>query len=232
MGTLNGRLIRVGIATFLTAGIAACGSDSTSPSTGPSNTTANGTTITVDSAVDAQIAVAGATIQVFVRVRSASGAPIPGDTVSWNVATGGGTVPNKTSVTDVNGIGAIAWTLGAVAGANSLGANINGAAVPINATGIVGPLASVTKISPDSQTVSATGSVLLTVKSADANGNAIANVNVTWTATGGLVTPTSAVTGTSGNSSVNFTTPAGVSRYTVTATAPGIPGVTFIIKTL
>ncbi|MEO7085812.1 MAG: Ig-like domain-containing protein [Gemmatimonadaceae bacterium] len=231
MGTLIRRLVGFSAAAILTAGLAACGADATSPSSTESNTASNGTTITVDSVVNNQTAVAGSTIQVFVRVKTASGAAISGDTVTWNVATGGGSVPSKTGVTDANGIATTAWTLGTAAGANSLGATITGAAVPISATGTVGTLTLVTKVSPDSQTVTATGSVLLTVKTTDANGNPIANVNVAWTTTGGTISPTTAVSGTAGNSSVNFTTLAIVSRYTVTATAPGLAPVSFIVKT-
>jgi adhesin/invasin len=234
MGTLIRRLSRLTTAAVLAAGIAACGADVSSP-TAPTNIAPNGTTITVDSVISAQTAIAGDTIQVFVRVKTAAGAAIPGDTVTWNVATGGGSVPNKTSVTDANGIAATPWVLGIVAGANSLGANITGAAVPINATGIAGPLALLEKQSPDSQTVTATGSVLLTLKATDVNGNAIPNVVISWSVTGGLVSPVTSITGTSGNASVNFTTPTGVTYYIVFANAAGLPnisGITYIIKAL
>src|SRR5665213_1016623 len=157
MGTLNHRLLGLATAAVLTAGIAgiagitACGADATTPTDTTTNIAPNGTMITVDSVINAQTAVAGDTIQIFVRVKTSTGAPIPGDTVTWNVATGGGSVPSKTSVTDANGIASTAWVLGTGAGANSLGANITGAAVPINATGIAGPFAMLKKQSPDSQ---------------------------------------------------------------------------------
>jgi Big-like domain-containing protein len=232
MGTSNRRLLALTATAFLIAAMAACGADATSPTTPPpTNTATNGTTITVDSAISAQTTVAGGTINVFVRVKSAAGAPVAGDTVSWLVASGGGSVPNKTTLTDANGIASTDWTLGTTAGTNSLGANITGAAVPINATGIAGPLALLARQGPDSQSVAATGTVLLTVRTTDAHGNAIGNVNVTWTATGGTISPTTLATGTSGNGSVNFTTTAGVSRYTVTATTPGLAPASFIVKT-
>jgi hypothetical protein len=244
MGTLNRLLglataamatFGLAAATVLTVSLAACGADATTPTDTTTNIAPNGTAITVDSAVNAQIAVAGDTIQVFVRVKTAAGTPIAGDTVTWNVATGGGSIPNTKTVTDVNGIAATPWVLGTVAGANSLGANITGAAVPINATGIAGPFAMLMKQSPDSQTVTSTGAVLLTLKATDSNGNAIPNAVISWSVTGGDVSPVTSITGTNGNASVNFTTPAGAAYYIVFANAAGlttVPGITFIVKAL
>jgi adhesin/invasin len=231
MGTLIRRSLLLTAAAALAIG-AACGSDATSPSTPPpGNTASDGTTISVDSAVNAQTAVAGSTITVFVRVKNASGAPVAGVTVRWNVATGGGTVPDTTSLTDASGIASTPWTLGTKAGSNTLGANIPGAAVPISATSLVGPLSLLAKQSPDSQNVAATGSVLLVARSTDASGNPIANVTVDWTSTGGTLSPMSSTTGVSGNSSVNFTTAPGAARYIVTATTAGAAPVSFIVKT-
>ncbi len=221
---------------FVAASIvaAACSSDSTSPTATVGSTVGtapNGTTISIDSILDNQSAVAGTPVQITVHVRTAAGAGIAGDTVRWNVATGKGTVPSPTSVTDASGTAAVAWTLGKVAGPNTLGANISGAAISISATGTVGPLAAFTKVSPDSQAVTGGGSVLLTVTAADASGNAIAGIPVRWMTTGGTVAPDSSVSGSSGNNQAVFTTPPGVGRFTVTATATGFPPLTFLITT-
>jgi phage tail sheath gpL-like len=61
----------------------------------------------------------------------------------------------------------------------------------------------------------------------DKSGNAVPGATVTWTASGGSLTTTSTVTGSSGNGQVVFSTDATPKSYTVTATVAGIGALTF-----
>jgi hypothetical protein len=54
---------------------------------------------------------------------------VPGRPVSWVVATGGGSVSSATSTTDENGRASTQWTLGPVAGQNTLNAVVSGVGV-------------------------------------------------------------------------------------------------------
>src|SRR6185503_8554760 len=72
---------------------------------------------------DGQTAVVGAALTnpLSVRVKDASNNPVPNVTVSWQVRTlGGGSLSAPTSVSNVNGIATINWTLGQVAGLHSV----------------------------------------------------------------------------------------------------------------
>ena len=76
-----------------------------------------------------------------VLVSDALGRPVPGVTVTFAVASGGGTITGATPVTNASGIATVgSWTLGAVAGSNTLTATVSGLpAVTFTATAIAIP---------------------------------------------------------------------------------------------
>ncbi|HEX3867091.1 MAG TPA: Ig-like domain-containing protein [Gemmatimonadaceae bacterium] len=236
MRTPAGRFSRLLVVSCFVASsliVAACHNDSTSPTVsapGLTDTTATGLVISVDSGLDT-IGVAGLPLLVSVHIKNLSGAPSPNVTITWNIAVGGGTLASPTSVTDANGAATVEWTLGKLAGPNSIGANIDGGAIALTATGIAGPLTTFVKMSPDSQTVLATGSVLLTVRAADQFGNEVPNIPVFWTATGGTIVPDSTATGISGDGQAVFVTPLGVASYTITAMVTGQSPLSFVVTT-
>jgi adhesin/invasin len=179
---------------------------------------------------DGQTAVAGSAVATppSVRVTDSRGNPVADATVTFAVATGGGSITGATPKTDGNGIATVgSWTLGTTAGPNSLTATLaGGLSVTINATGIPGAAASISKQSGDGGTAVVATTRALEAKVVDANGNGVAGVTVSWAvATGGgsLSTPSS-VTDGSGVASVVWTFGGTVGTQSVTATAAGLTG--------
>ncbi|MBI2408413.1 MAG: hypothetical protein HYV19_08965 [Gemmatimonadetes bacterium] len=84
---------------------------------------------------DAVTAAAGSIVAVQVRVKDSNGVALAGRSVTFAVAAGGGSVSSATVTTDVNGLASVNWTLGAVAGPNSLTATVSGRTVTFTATG-------------------------------------------------------------------------------------------------
>ncbi len=73
-----------------------------------------------------------------VRVLDGSSAPLPGRTVSWTVASGGGSVSASSSSTDAQGYAQVTWTLGPIAGGNTVSATLAGVgSVGFQASGTV-----------------------------------------------------------------------------------------------
>ena len=95
---------------------------------------------------DGQTASAGTAVAVApsVLVTDATGAPVPGVTVTFAAAAGAGTVSGSTAVTDAAGVATVgSWTLGTVAGPNTLtatadGGGISGNPITFSATAVAG----------------------------------------------------------------------------------------------
>lgn len=75
------------------------------------------------------------TDSLVVRLLDGTGNGVPGRNVTFAVATGGGTTAPTSATTDTNGRAATQWTLGPVAGSNSLIATSSGFSVTFQATG-------------------------------------------------------------------------------------------------
>ena len=96
---------------------------------------------------DNQSASAGAAVSVAPSViaKDAKGRPVPGVSVTFAVATGGGSVTGAAAKTNASGVATVgSWKLGAVAGANTLtatSAGLTGSPVTFTATGDAGVLA-------------------------------------------------------------------------------------------
>ena len=192
---------------------------------------------------DSQSAAAGTAVAIppAVIVKDASGNPVAGVSVTFAVASGDGSVdPTTPLVTGADGSAAVgSWTLGPIAGANTLTATAPGLAgspVTFTASATVGAAASITKRSGDNLTAQA-GMTLGTpheVLVTDANGNPVSGVRVDWAAAsgGGSVSPTSSSTDGNGHATTTRTlgvTP-GTQTTTATATLSGTPTtVTFTI---
>lgn len=154
----------------------------------------------VASAGDGQIAPAGTAVTVApaVRVNDANGNPVPDVAVTFNVLTGGGHVTNAVRFTNATGIATVgSWTLGNTAGAQTLSALVADGAVANNpivftATAVAGAATQVTAQSSTTQTATVATAVASapSVRVADATGNPVAGVAVTFTVTagGGVVT--------------------------------------------
>ena len=158
---------------------------------------------------DGQTAVAGSPVPAPLRVRvtdAASGAPVPGVTVTWAVIAGGGSVSASSTPTDAAGEAAVVWTLGTSAGAtqrvDAVGEGL--AAVSFSATSVPGlpvRLAFVVQPTTTRSTIALSPAPL--VAALDAYDNVAPAVDVisvgletgAWTATLAGTTAVSAVSG-------------------------------------
>jgi hypothetical protein len=75
----------------------------------------------------------GVNVRPAVRVTNASSNPVPNATVTFAVASGGGSIAGGVVATDANGVAQVGrWTLGGAAGINTLTATVTGAGVAGN----------------------------------------------------------------------------------------------------
>jgi hypothetical protein len=155
--------------------------------------------------------------------------------VTFAVATGGGTVvPTTALTTDANGIAQVtSWTLGTTAGANTLtatSAGLTGSPLTFTATGTAGAATQIAINAGNNQTAAAGAAVTVppSVIVKDVNNNPVSGVSVTFAVAsgGGTVVPTTAVTtGANGIAQVtSWTLGASAGANTLTATSAGIPG--------
>jgi len=203
----NHRAIAVTIALI---GIAACSKDSTSP-------TPIATSVAVTAGI-AQNGVVGVTLAgpIAVQVTDQSGKPLSGVTVTFTptatsgkVTTADGAAASAEVTTDANGAAQILWTLGTVAGADSLTVTVASlASVTVKANATPDAPAAITVVAGDGQSAPA-GSALgtsLAVKVVDQYGNAVPNVAVQWSDTGGgTLSTTTTVTDANGIAQDGFT---------------------------
>ncbi|HUQ48057.1 MAG TPA: invasin domain 3-containing protein [Gemmatimonadaceae bacterium] len=185
-----------------------------------------------------QSAVAGTPVGVppSVKITDANGNAVAGTSVTFAVASGGGSVSGATSTSDANGIATVgSWTLGPGAGANSLtatSAGLAGSAVIFTATGSSGPPASIVKIDGDAQTANAGSNVPVapSVKVTASNGDPLSGIAVVFAVAtgGGSVTGGTATTNASGIATVGSWKLGNVAGgNTMTATAGSLAPVTF-----
>jgi adhesin/invasin len=159
----------------------------------------------------AQTAVVGMSLAapVVVKVTDQSGNALAGVAVMFSPATSSGSVSAAQVTTDSNGSAQVLWTLGTVAGTDSMTVTV----------GTLSPLAVVATATPDapaaitivagndqSAPVDSTLSAGLAVKVADQYGNGVPNVTVQWSddAGGTFATPTT-VTDANGIAQVGYT---------------------------
>ncbi len=145
-----------------------------------------------------QTATVGAPVPVepSVILKDESGRAVPGVAVAWAVASGGGSVSSATSTTGADGVAFVTWTLGQLAGANTVTATVSGltgSPVTFSATGVAGPPAAArSALRVSSATVASGAADTLTLQARDAFGNAIATggATVVFSAGGGTSTGT------------------------------------------
>ncbi len=110
--------------------LAACSEDATDPLTSAQMEIVSG---------DSQTGGVGASLAepVVVRVLDASGKPITGARVQWQVVEGGGSVDSVSTATDGDGKATVSWTLGVDVGPQTLIADAGSASTNIRATGVL-----------------------------------------------------------------------------------------------
>ncbi|MBK9067044.1 MAG: carboxypeptidase regulatory-like domain-containing protein [Gemmatimonadetes bacterium] len=214
--------------TFTAAGLDSATSGGTSLVAGAATTIA-------PNAGDAQGAIAGSAVAIdpSVLVTDQSGNPVSGVSVTFAVATGGGSVTGGAATTDAGGIATVgSWTLGASVGANTLTAtsgSLTGSPVTFTATGAVGPAALLAANAGTGQSAIAGSAVTIApaVLVTDANGNPVSGVSVTFAVAtgGGSLTGGGAVTDAGGIATVgSWTLGAVAGANTLTATSSGLGG--------
>ena len=172
-----------------------------------------------------------------VLVKDAQGDPVQGATVTFAVASGGGSVTGGTATTNASGIAAVgSWTLGSTPGANTLTATVSGTGISGNPVTFT---ATATAPQPANVAVSAgNGQVMIAgqavpvapaVVVTDANSNPVAGVTVTFAVAsgGGSVTGATATTDANGVATVGSWTlgaTVGANSLTATVTGSGITG--------
>lgn len=182
------------------------------------------TSIAVNSGSSGQTGTVGQSLTqaISVHVQDQDGNALAGAVVTWRVVGHGGSVDSATSTASSTGDATVHWTLGTVAGTDSLTAAIaSGTAVTITATANAGALAALTKVSGDAQSVAVSStSQPFVVMAADQYGNAVANTAVTWVVVGGgTLSAATSTTDSSGHTQVTLQTDAAPAAYTITAAA-------------
>ena len=126
------------------------------------------------------------TVKAFDRF----GALVSGATVQWTKVSGGGAVASATSTTGTDGIASNTYTLGNVAGAESISASLPGATggnsnILFTARGTAGAPARLTSSGSNQKAPAGTALPFpLIVRVTDTFGNPVANVPVAWRITG------------------------------------------------
>jgi adhesin/invasin len=223
--TVPNRIFLPTIAALAFAG--ACGS--TEPRVDVTPATITGTP------TDTIRATVGSTVvtPLTVVVKNKAGSPIDSAVVTFAVTGGGGSVSAASVRTDVTGQATTSWTLGPTAGLQTASATATGlTSVSFVAIAAAGAPATVTKAGGDAQSALAGTNVPVapSVKVADALGNPLQNVLVTFVVAsgGGSVTGGLANTNASGIATVGSWKLGGpIGANTLTATAGALTAVTF-----
>ena len=170
------------------------------------------------------------TVLPAVAITDPAGIPVPGVSVTFAVASGGGSITGASATTDANGVATVgSWKLGPSAGANSLTASsgtLTGSPFTFNATAIQAPPTNINLAAGDGQNAPAGKPTPIppTVKIIDADGVPVSNVSVTWvirSGTGSISNSTSLTTSL-GIASVSWTI--GLGANTLTAQVAGLIG--------
>jgi Protein of unknown function (DUF1566) len=191
---------------------------------------------------DGQTAVAGTAVTTApsVIVKDANNNVVAGVSVTFAVATGGGSGTVLAATTNAAGIATPgSWTLGTTAGPNTLtatGAGLSGSPLTFTASGTAGPATKYLVTSSSSSPV-AGATVTISAQLADVNGNPVATAGnvVTWTMwyyLFGSFSAASSTTNASGIATVLFTTRTVVgTSVTVTGTTGTLTGTSPVIIT-
>ncbi len=168
---------------------------------------------------------------VVVRVTDATGRPVAGARVTFQVTSpsGGGLSPAQ-AVTDAGGEASAEWSLGATAGAQTAEARVEAPAVAplaLTAFAAAGVATRLELVSGDGQTAPV-GTMLpdsLSVRATDAEGNPVEGFGVTWSSPdGGSVSAEAVATGANGRAGIRRTLGPAAGTQTTFATASGVAG--------
>jgi len=211
--------------------VVACSSDSTSPAP-------VATSIVVASGA-AQTATVGSSLAtpVVTKVTDQSGNPIVGIVVTFTPSAVSGSVSTNQVTTDLNGSASVTWTLGTVAGTDSMMVTA-GSLTPVAVVATATPdvPASLTIVAGNNQNapVGTTLATTLEVKVTDRFGNVIPNATVQWSDdAGGTLSATTSVTDANGIAQVQYTlgSTSGPEDVVATVMVGNVPMTTSFLET-
>ncbi|MEO8295319.1 MAG: SBBP repeat-containing protein [Gemmatimonadota bacterium] len=218
--------------TVLAFALACHGDTKLGPRFGPASITAH-VPLQQDALVASQVALAPA-----VLVSSEDGTPEPDIEVEFRVLSGGGSIEASSMLTGADGVASVkSWTLGTLAGSNSLVATVAalpGIAVTFTATGSPGPVAQL-NLTPSPPLTTASGVLLSPQPVAqlrDTYGNPVAapgltvNITLEQPSAAVLIGTASSVTDASGKATFTDLRLEGpVGDYALDVSAAGLPDV-------
>ncbi len=161
---------------------------------------------------------------ISVRVTDSGGNPVEGATVTF--VPSAGTASPQSQQTDAAGDAATQWTLGPVAGAQSMDVAIpSGVSILVSATAQPGPAQELSVVGGMNQ-VGERGTTLqqpITVSLTDGYGNAIVDAAVAFAVSGdGTITPATRTTDSGGRAEAVWTLGSTLGTQTATVTAAGL----------
>lgn len=190
--------------------------------------------VAVIAGVDSQTALVATALPMMigVKVTDQKAAAVAGYGVGWSVTTGAGTLSATVSSTDSTGIAYTSWTLGAVAGAQTITATLaNGTSIVVTAIAQPVGLSSLALVSDPFVSVTAGGTTTpLQVRALDRYGNSVAGLAHTWSTSGGTLSGGTTVTAANGVASAILITEPTPRDYTVTARFAGGYEATFVVR--
>jgi hypothetical protein len=185
-------------------------------------------TYTTDPALaDSIVAVAGSVIPVRVKITHA-GVAAAYLGIAWSTTGGNSRVADTASTTDSLGYAFAHWVVRDSIGDNTLTLTTIDGTHTFYARTIPGEASSIVRAAADSMTIAAGGAATLAVLVLDAHDNAVPNVSVQWSASGGTLAGASASSDANGRAQITFTAPA-AGAYTVTATLADRATVSFTV---
>jgi len=182
---------------------------------------------------DAQRATIGTALPsvVSVLVTDQFNNPAPDQEVTFRVTGGGGRVDLVTTKSDAAGKIAARWTLGTIAGTQTLSASLpNGATADFRATADAGAAVQLIEESGSGQT-GTVGRALtspVSVRVVDAYGNAVRGVSVSWAAEDGTISAVSASTDSLGRSQARWVLGKNTGTQTASVAVSGAPALNVI----
>jgi hypothetical protein len=206
LGAMRSHAAHAALTVVTLAALAACGGTS-EPSVPPKDVVP--ATIVATSTDTLRGVVAGPVNSTLtVTVKNKAGEPIDSATVTFAVATGGGSIAPTNARTNSSGQATAAWTLGPSTGIQTVTATV-GSLTPVVFTAVAtaGAAAHLTILAGGTAQTATVGTnvpIAPSVKVTDAPGNPVAGAVVTFTPTagGGVVTPTQVTTGADGVAAV------------------------------
>src|SRR5687768_10230061 len=225
MRRLSAHVAMLAAATVIAAGCA----DSTEPSHLNPTTLEAVTPAILNGTVGAEVSPAPA-----VRIRDANGNPMPGISVEFQLAIGGGTLQSPVVQTGIDGVATNVWTLGPRPEVSSLIATSHGLTnVVFTATAAVGPASYMSARVNDIAELGVTGVRVghPSVDVRDQFANPVAGVQVTFTVTsgGGTIEAGTATTDHLGIATAGWWTLGHPGENTVSASVPGLQSIAFTV---